>query len=525
MRRREMRQPMSVASRLLILQLVVFTVVAVVAGILFAVDERRDADDATRRSVTDIAVTMAQFPEVAEGLESADPTAALQPRAEQVREATGTDFVVVVDPDGIRVTHPVVDEIGRPYTGHIDEARSGTPFTETYTGSLGPSIRTVAPVHADDGDLVGFVSVGVTRQRIAENFLRGLPGIVGVVAAGLAVSAVGAYLISRRLRRQTLGLNPDQLRRMYEHHDAVLHSIGEGLLVFGTADGSPRVDIVNDEARRLLGLEPVGAVEFDDLLATVRELAVADEARDEVHLTRDRVLVVNSDAVVWNRRRIGTVVTLRDHTELRGVLGELDSVRGFAESLRAQAHESANRLHTIITMVELGRPEEAVAFATQELAVSQHLIDRLTSAVHEPALSALLLGKIDEAAERGVELTVTDDTELGPVPIPARDIVTLVGNLIDNAIDASHASDDPWVEITVRQEDSSMIVEVADSGPGMSPEVLARAMQRGYSTKSEQRGLGLALVVQVVARHGGTLRTEPSLGSMIVAEIPVGGTS
>src|SRR5690606_40948677 len=107
----------------------------------------------------DIAVTMAQFPEVAEGLESADPTAALQPRAEQVREATGTDFVVVVDPDGIRVTHPVVDEIGRPYTGHIDEARSGTPFTETYTGSLGPSIRNVAPVHADVGDLVDFVSV------------------------------------------------------------------------------------------------------------------------------------------------------------------------------------------------------------------------------------------------------------------------------------------------------------------------------------------------------------------------------
>ncbi|MDC3725711.1 MULTISPECIES: sensor histidine kinase [unclassified Rhodococcus (in: high G+C Gram-positive bacteria)] len=515
---------MSVAGQLLILQLVVFTVVAIVAGALIVVDERGDADEATRRTVTDIAVTAALFPEVSDGLVAPDPTAALQPRAEQIREATGVDFVVVVDPEGIRVTHPVPEQIGLPYTGHTDEARSGTPFTETYTGSLGPSIRTIAPVY-DDGTLVGFVSVGVTRERIAENFVRSLPGILGLVAAGLVVTAAGGYLISRRLRRQTLGLNPDQLRRMYEHHDAVLHSIGEGLLVFGTADGSPRVDIVNDEARRLLGLEPVGAVEFDGLPATVRELAVADEARDEVHLTRDRVLVVNSDAVLWKRRRIGTVVTLRDHTELRGVLGELDSVRGFAESLRAQAHESANRLHTIITMVELGRPEEAVAFATQELAVSQHLIDRLTGAVHEPALSALLLGKIDEAAERGVELTVTDDTELGPVPIPARDIVTLVGNLIDNAIDASHASDDPWVEVTVRQEDSSMIVEVADSGPGMSPEVLARAMQRGYSTKSEQRGLGLALVAQVVARHGGTLRTEPSLGSMIVAEIPLGGAS
>ncbi|WP_241385830.1 sensor histidine kinase [Rhodococcus sp. CH91] len=517
---------MSVAGQFLVLQLVVFTVVAILAGALIVVGERGDADDATRRSVTDIAVTTAAFPEVADGLLGPDPTAVLQPRAEQIREATGVDFVVIVDPDGIRVTHPVEEQIGLPYTGHLDEARSGTPLSETYTGSLGPSIRTVAPVYGDGGDLVGFVSVGVTREKIAENFVRSLPGIAGLVAAGLAVTAAGGVLIARRLRRQTLGLDPDQLRRMYEHHDAVLHSIGEGLLVFGTDDGSPRVDVVNDEARRLLGLEPTGAVPFDALPATVRDLAGSDEVRDEVHLTRDRILVVNSDAVEWNRRRIGTVVTLRDHTELSTVLGELDSVRGFAESLRAQAHESANRLHTIVTMVELGRTEEAVAFATRELAVSQNLIDRLTTAVQEPALAALLLGKIDEAAERGVNLTVTDDTELGPVPsIPARDLVTLVGNLVDNAIDASQSSDDPWVEVTVRQDDSSICVEVADSGPGMSSEALAQAMQRGYSTKSHQRGLGLALVAQVVARHGGTLRTEPSLGAMVVAEIPLGGGS
>lgn len=526
MNRRHTRPPMSVASQLFVLQSVVFTVVAIVAGMLIVADERGDADEATRREVTDIAVTTARFPEIAEGLVSSDPTAALQDRAEQIREATGVDFVVVVDPDGMRVTHPVPGQIGLPYTGSTEQARSGQTFSETYTGSLGPSIRTITPVYDDGGDLVGFVSVGVTRRRIAENFVRSLPGIVGLVAAGLGVTAVGGYLIARRLRRQTLGLDPDQLRRMYEHHDAVLHSIGEGLLVFGTADGPPRVDIVNDEARRLLGLDPAGPVPFDALPETMRNLATAGEVRDEVHLTLDRVLVVNSDVVEWNRRRIGTVVTLRDHTELRGVLGELDSVRGFAESLRAQAHESANRLHTIITMVELGRAEEAVALATRELAASQHLIDRLTSAVHEPALVALLLGKIDEAAERGVDLTVTDETALGPVPsVPARDLVTLVGNLVDNAIDASGESEDPWVEVTVRQDDSSMFVEVADSGPGMSPDTLAHAMQRGYSTKSEQRGLGLALVAQVVARHGGTLRTEPSLGAMVVATIPLGGPS
>lgn len=527
MNSRGTRRPMSVARQLLILQLVVFTAVAVAAAALFVVDERHDADAATRDTVTAVAVTTAQIPEVADGLRSQDPTVALQPLAERIRAATGVDFVVIVDLDGVRVTHPVPERIDLPYTGHTEQARSGQVHSETYTGSLGPSIRTIAPVYADDGTLTGFVSVGVTRQRIADNFVRNLPGIGGVVAAGLAVTAAGAVVIAHRLRRQTLGLNPDELLRMYEHHDAVLRAIGEGLIVFGTSGGAaPRVDVVNDEARRLLGLDPAGPVPFESLPETPRALSTGVEVRDEVHLTRDRVLVVGSDAVRWDGRRIGTVVTLRDHTELRDALGELESVRGLAESLRAQAHESANRLHTIVTMVELGRSGEAVSFATRELEVSQNLIDRLTADVTDPALAALLLGKVDEAAERGVELTVTDDTALGTVPsVPPRDLVTLVGNLIDNAIDAARGTDDPWVEVTVRQDDSTMFVEVADSGPGMSADTLTRAMQRGYSTKSAQRGLGLALVAQVVAHHDGILRTEPSLGAMIVAEIPLGGPS
>ncbi|MGW0176745.1 sensor histidine kinase [Rhodococcus sp. NPDC003322] len=524
---------MSVARQLLLVQTVALAVVVLVAGVLFAVDERRDADSATRRSVTDVAATTALDPGVAAGIVGPDPTAALQPRAEAIRTATGVDFVVIMDLDEIRLTHPLPEQIGRPYTGHTAPARAGHTFSETYTGSLGPSIRAVAPVYDPAGALVGFVSVGVTRQKIWEQFRTGLPGLLGIVALGLLISTAGVYLIARRLRRQTLGLAPDQLRRMYEHHDAVLHAIGEGLLVFGTdGSGPPRVDVVNDEARRLLGLPAHGPVPFETLPETLRTLATDEgngDTRDEVHVTADRVLVVGRDPLYWEGRRIGTVVTLRDRTELRSALGELDSVRGLAESLRAQAHESANRLHTIVTMVELGRHDEAVAFATEELRVSQGLVDRLTAAVTDPALSALLIGKVASAAERGVELTVTDDTALGATPLRSRDLVTLVGNLVDNAIDASrggdtHAArggDEPWVEVTVRQEDSTIFVEVADSGPGMAPETLARAMTRGWSTKAEHHGLGLALVAQVVARYGGTLRTEPSLGSLIIAEIPL----
>lgn len=518
-------RPLSVARQLLILQLVVFTVMAVVAGILFVLDERREADSATGREVIEIADTIAQFPEIAEGIVAGDPDGDLQVQAEQVRASTGVDFVVVMGMNEIRLTHPSPEQIGLPYTGHTDVARAGGTFTETYTGSLGPSIRAVAPVYDEADDLVGFVSVGVTRTRIWEEFVAGLPTILGVVAAGVAVSAVGAYLIARRFRRQTLGLDARQLRTLYEHHDAVLHSIGEGLLVLDIESSRPRIDVANDEARRLLDLPHTGPVPFDALPATLRDLWTRHDVRDEVHVTEGRVLLVNSDAVRWDGRTLGTVVTLRDHTELQSVLGELDAVKGFADSLRAQAHEAANRLHTIITMVELGRTTEAVAFATDELAMSQALIDRLTTAVREPALVALLLGKSADASDRGVELTITEDTALESTStMSTRDLVTLVGNLVDNAIDAARVSDEPWVEVGIRQDGTTMIVEVADSGPGMSAQTLARATARGYSTKSDHHGLGLALVNGLVGKYRGSLRTEQSLGSMVVVEIPLGRT-
>ena len=516
-------EPLSVARQLLIVQSAALAAVVLVAGALFALDERRDADAPTRLAVTDVAAATAALPEVATGIVGPDPTAALQPRAEAIRVATGVDFVVIMSLDGIRLTHPVPDRIGFPYAGNTAPARNGTTFTETYTGTLGPSVRAVAPVFGADGSPVGFVSVGVTRQKTWQQFREGVPGLLAVVAIGLAVSTSGTYLVARRLRRQTLGLAPDQLRRLYEQHDAVLHAVGEGLLVLRTGpDGPSTVELANDEARRLLGLTATGPVPLDTLPVTLRNLpGDGEDARDEVHLTDDRMLVIGRHAVHWDGRRIGTVFTLRDHTELQAVLGELDSVRGFADALRAQAHEAANRLHTVVTMVELGRPEEAVAFATEELRLTQDLVDRITATVADPALAALLIGKVAPAAERGVDLTVTEDTALGATPLRSRELVTVVGNLVDNAVEAVRGTTEPWVEVTVRQQDSTVLVEVADSGPGLDPDALNRATARGWSTKPGHHGLGLALVAQIVARRGGTLRTEPSLGSMLVAEIPL----
>lgn len=513
------RRGRTVAGQAFVVQLVVLAVVICVGTALVVLQTRHAQDAATRARVTDIAVAVARAPSTLAAVRSPDPTALLQPVTEAIRTQTEVDFIVVMAPDRTRYTHTDPQRIGKPFSGNIERALAGETFTETFTGTLGPSIRSVTPVRDADGRIVALVSAGVTRTHIGAQVTEQLPMILIAAASGLVLATLGALLLRRRLLRQTVGLAPAELRALYDHHDAVLHSVHEGLLVFDKA--GERAEVVNDQARRLLEL-PDGPVGRTDLPISLQRLG-SGVVRDEMHVTADRVLVVNQDVVEYSGRRVGTVLTLRDHTELRDVLGELNSVRGFADALRAQAHEAANRLHAVVTMVELGRHREAVAFATAELELSQALIDRLTGSVAEPAVVALLLGKVEQAAEYGVELTITGDTLLDSTePLTAHEMVTLLGNLVDNALDAVGRDEDAWVEVTVRRDETELYVRVADSGPGMSEELFSRATERGYSTKTDHHGLGLALVRRLVARHDGELNAgrEPESAVVVRFSLP-----
>jgi sensor histidine kinase regulating citrate/malate metabolism len=251
---------------------------------------------------------------------------------------------------------------------------------------------------------------------------------------------------------------------------------------------------------------------------------------DEVHVTGTRVVVVNQAAALLSGHAAGTVVTLRDHTDLQALTGELDRVRGFAESLRAQAHEAANRLHTTVSLVELGRVQEAVDFATAELASAQRLTDRVVEGVDEPVLAALLLGKAATAHERGVTLEIDPATAVGSTGIPGGDLVTIVGNLVDNAIDAALAGNAPReVQLALWVEGDRLQIRVEDTGPGLSEEEAGRVFERGWTTKDVAgalpkglgRGLGLALVAQAVRRHGGSISVRPGPGAEFRVSLPL----
>jgi sensor histidine kinase regulating citrate/malate metabolism len=511
-------RPWSLATQAIALQIVVVAVVVLAGSALALVDARRDADEAARQQVVGIATSIADSPSTAEAIQSGRATEILQPVTEAVRRHTDIAFITIMSPDRIRFTHTDPTQIGGQYIGTVEPALRGETISEVYTGTLGPSIRAIAPVRNESGTIVGMVSAGVLQDSLADRWRSQWPTIAAVGLAALAVSLGGVWLIRRRLLRQTHGLRPDELRVMYEHHDAILHSVSEGLIVVDRSG----VALVNDEARRLLALPP-GPVDRTELPEFLRTFNPG--ARDEVHVTADRVLVVNRSPVA--DARTSEVVTIRDRTELQGALGELGSLKVLTDTLRSQAHEAANKLHTIVTMVEMGRPEDAVQFATEELALSQQLVDRLSSAVGEPALVALLLGKAAQADERGIELTITEDSRLpsnsDEVPLTGQEMVTVLGNLIDNAMDACDR-DDPWVEVTVKMADDTLTLRVADSGPGMDPDTFEKAMQRGYSTKgdSDHHGLGLALVSQIVKRHKGILTTDISYGSVVTVTIRAG---
>ncbi|MEU1088153.1 ATP-binding protein [Streptomyces sp. NPDC005576] len=547
-------RPRSLAGQLFAMQVVLIAAV-VAGGAFFAyVSGSARAEETARRQVRAAALAVAGSPSVREAIRTPDPSAVLQPYAEQVREDTGIAFVTIMNPQGVRWTHPDPTRIGETFLGHTARALRGETFEETYTGTLGPSIRVVTPVR-DGGRITGLVSAGITVQRVSTQ-VRGQLRALSLAAAGaLALGGIGTYVINARLRRHTHGMNAAELSRMHDYHEAALHAVREGLLML---DGQRRIALINDAGRELLGLGPEAVGRKVDALALPPSLTgalLASEPRvDELHLTADRVIVLNSRPVVGGEQR-GTVVTLRDHTELQALSGELDSERGFSQALRAQAHEAANRLHTVVSLIELGRTEEAVGFATAELELAQVLTDQVVGAVAEPVLAALLLGKAAQANERGVELVLAEDSRIDdgvlPETLAQRDLVTVLGNLIDNAMDAAAEGPGapatapapapadgpapqarvprparPRVTVTaVAGSDAhELLLKVADNGPGIGREDAEAVFRTGWSTRGTGRGLGLALVRQTAQRNGGTVELGRSAegGAEFSVRLPIG---
>lgn len=517
----------SIAAKLFALQLVMIVALATIAVLWIWADARADVErDAAAKSMA-VAETLAVDPFVAVALGTTDPSAQLQPYAVDVMAEAGVDFITIMAPDRTRYTHPDPEQIGKEFLGNIDRALEGDAFTETYTGTLGPSVRAVVPVTGAGGEVVALVAAGVTVSNTQVALGGRIATVIAATLAMIGIGAIIAWLLSRYLRRVTWGRGAEEMSRMFAYYEGVLHSIGEGLVL---QDRSNAVVLYNDRAAELLGLPrregggrdavPLAELELPPAVAEV--LGRSDAVVDEIAITPTHVLVIDRDVIVSRERghgggRIGTVTTLRDHTRLQELTGELETMTTLSDALRSQAHEFANRLHTIIALIELDRAADAAALASSELALSQALADRLLSAVEEPVLLALLLGKAAQASERGIAFDIDLPERLEATSVPPRDLITIVGNLIDNALDAAAASARPRVEVAVAVRADELRIAVSDSGSG--PQGGERVFELGVTTKQAAgHGIGLALVRQTVTRLGGRIVVR---GSTFEVTLPI----
>jgi two-component system CitB family sensor kinase len=518
-----MRRPLSLSGQLLYLQLLLIAATVIVGGLASYLLVSRQIDEQYSERALAIAHAVAATPDITEAMDDPEPSKAIQPIAEAIRRSAGAAFVVVANKDGIRYSHPNPDNIGKRVSTDPSTPLAGEEYVGVEQGTLGRSMRAKVPIKDAAGGVIGIVSVGFLEQQLFDRLAQAFPVMSLTVLLALALGVSGSLVLARRFDRQTFGLGPREIAGLLEQRDAMLHGIREGVLAVDTAG---RVTLANDEARRLLALP--AAVEGRPLAELVPYGRVRDvlggaiAGADEVVLAGTRVLVANRMPVTIRGNPVGAVVTLRDRTELEGVLRELDTVRGLAQALRAQAHEFSNKLHVVGGLIELGRLDEAIRFVAETSLVHQELVDLVQQRIGDPALAALLLAKAALASERRVEFRLASDARLPADVADVRDLITVVGNLVDNAIDAASHGPNGWVEVSVRAEQDGAAIRVRDSGPGIDEHRADEIFREGFTTKGggSHYGLGLALVRQVTQRRGGWVRVANEGGTVFTALIP-----
>jgi two-component system CitB family sensor kinase len=511
------------------LQIGIVLVVVAAGAVASVFVARQQLDRSYEQRSLAVADSVAALPQIRVAVADDDPDGILQSLAEELRIATGATFIVITDDRGIRFSHPNPDRIGEMVSTDPEPALSGARWSGTQEGTLGVSVRGKVPIRDDSGAVIGMVSVGFLQDRIGSDLAAQLPTLAVYLLAALALGALGSLLLSRHVKSQTFGLEPAEIARLLEQREAVLHGIREGIVA---VDLDGRITLLNDEARRLLALESdaIGRSVASVLApGRVRDVLLGSrDLPDQLVVTQGRVLVANRMPVYVRGEVSGAVVSFRDRTELAEVTRELEGVRTVTDALRAQAHEFSNRLHTIVGLVELGREREAISLSTEDAVRHQELIETLLARVGDPTLSALLLAKAVVASERGISLRISDDMLVVRELDEVRDVVTIVGNLIDNALDAVAAGPstaDRWVAVTVRAGTDAIHIRVHDSGPGVDPGTADRIFEEGFTTKEggsqPMRGLGLALVQQVVRRHGGEVTVRNDGGAVFTVRIPL----
>ncbi|KQY06006.1 ATPase [Mycobacterium sp. Root135] len=527
---RATRRTRSLAGQFLVFQLVVIAIVLAAVAAVSVTQSTDEFRDVRGQRMIAVAENLASTPIVRERF--ADPFAAqiLAPDVDRAVALSGAELAEIADPSGVVRVSTDPSHIGR----RLDLTDSGAAHGRAWFGDLDVdgvhSLAGQVPINDINGVVLAVVSVSERYPSVWQLLSGAGERLLVYLGLGAALGTMASWLLSRRIKRQTRGLEIAEIASLAEHREALLHSIREGVVAVNN-DGV--ITVLNDSAQALLDVS-AGAVgrrvDEVDLDPAVTEFLLAggdgrDAQSDVVIVTRTRVLALNRRAATSQGRRIGTVTTMRDSTELASMQGQLSSHKSVTDTLRAQTHEFANQLHTISGLVQLGEYDSVHDFVGALTRRRAEISDAVTQLVSDPAVAALLIAKTSLAAESGVALTIDGDSHLSALdPALSTDVITLLGNLIDNAVDVSEGS--PEARVTVHLDDAEgLTVTVTDSGPGVPEHLREEIFARGVTSKPDVpggRGIGLALVRLVSAQLGGTVDVTdaPSGGACFRVNLP-----
>lgn len=531
-----MRHPWSIARRIAVVHVALVAAIALFSVWSAYLQAREVAQRVEERHVQGVTTLVARDPALVSALRAGDAPA-LQAGIDGWIAEAQVSWLTVMDPDGMRLASWRPEQVGVRYPKPVDAVVAGDTVVElSSTGAAGRSVRALAPVvDPEDGTVLGVVTTGVQISDVAIMAQAQIPGILLGSAAVAAVGLLVAWLVGRYLNRVTLGRGPEQIAEQFLLAETAMDSLEAGVVVLAP-DGRARLH--NDAAARLLGWEGAGEPRPPTELSAALPGAIGGDASLAVG---GRVLVVQQRVVrapgrsdpggsvpppalaAAAREGVTTapagsrVLVLHDRTDLQRLGDELTVAHTLTTALRAQTHEHANQLHTALALVESGRLEAARAVLSRRAADEE---------ASDDVLAALLDAKAAQARERGVALTWSAELT-APAPLRPLDLLTVLGNLVDNALDAAAAPDlsaaDRWVDVEVVSDAAGLLVQVADGGPGPSEAYRGRLFDRGWSTKpvgAAGRGMGLWLTRRIAEEAGGVADVATDSGTVFTVEVP-----
>ncbi|AKG03747.1 ATPase [Salimicrobium jeotgali] len=491
----------------------------------YAFMEKEEVEQDVGQLALQVASTISFMPTVKEAFASENPSEIIQPIAKSVQGETGAEFVVVGNKDGIRYAHPDEWKIGKKMVGG-DNSRAlkdGEYYTSRAEGTLGPSLRGKAPIISDSGEIIGLVSVGFLIEDIRTMVWNEMETIILIATGVLLLGVIGSLLLARSIRKDTLGLEPYEVTSFYQTREAILSSVKEGIIAI---DSQGRVTMINQSALELLGLENADAganiIDIFPNTGMLRTLQSGKAEQDEEIVLNNKVVIVNRTPIREKGETVGVVSSLRDKTEVREMVNTLSEVKRYSESLRAQTHEYTNRMYVLLGLMQLGNTKEATEMIEQEFTESEPQQKIIFQRIHDDTTQAILTGKISKASEKKVRFKIDEDSSLERLPehINKVELITILGNIVDNAFEAVQNQKEKLVEVFITDIGNDIIFSVTDNGPGIPEDMYESIFQKGSSTKDGvMRGYGLWNVQQIIDKLGGTIEILDNTGGGTVFSV------